>query len=388
MSAPVAATTAEDPLLRTRLRRQRALVGLVVLVVLVVGLLAWAGGQRSTGALDPIAVDPSGSRALARVLEGQGVQVVRVDTAQGAADALREAPAATLLITVPELVTGPMADAVASAPMTRVVAIGATPGVAGPWAAVAPEGSQPVQDRAPGCTWPVAVRAGSATMGGAVLPTPAGAGERCYDGSALDLPPAEGHVATTVLGSGAPLTNAELAVSGNASLATGTLGRDPVLVWWLPSFADPLYAAGGQPQELSALLPAWVPWALLQLAVAVLVVAYVRGRRFGPVVTEPLPVTVRAAETTEGLARMYRRAHGRTHAAGLLATEATHRLVAVLRLPRGSDVAVVAHEVAARTGRPVGDVLHLLDHPAPADDAALVRFAHDLDTLERQVRLP
>jgi hypothetical protein len=41
--------------------------------------------------------------------------------------------------------------------------------------------------------------------------------------------------------------------------------------------------------------------------------------------------------------------------------------------------------VAARTGRPATEVEALLYGPSPADDAALVRLADDLDALIREV---
>ena len=58
------------------------------------------------------------------------------------------------------------------------------------------------------------------------------------------------------------------------------------------------------------------------------------------------------------------------------------------RSPAGSPAPSSRCVVADRTGRPAPEVLALLDHPAPADDAALVRLADDLDALERQVRHP
>ncbi len=44
--------------------------------------------------------------------------------------------------------------------------------------------------------------------------------------------------------------------------------------------------------------------------------------------------------------------------------------------------------VAARSRRTQGEVGALLYGAAPADDAALVRLADDLDALEREVRRP
>jgi hypothetical protein len=48
----------------------------------------------------------------------------------------------------------------------------------------------------------------------------------------------------------------------------------------------------------------------------------------------------------------------------------------------------VVDAVAARTRRAPPDVAALLYGAAPADDAALVRLADDLDALEREVSRP
>ena len=59
-----------------------------------------------------------------------------------------------------------------------------------------------------------------------------------------------------------------------------------------------------------------------------------------------------------------------------------------LGLPRRAEPPAVVAAVAARSGRPGPDVAALLYGAAPADDAALVRLADDLDALEREVRRP
>ena len=58
-------------------------------------------------------------------------------------------------------------------------------------------------------------------------------------------------------------------------------------------------APGGQQATFGELVPDWVAPVVWQLGVAVVLAAWWRARRLGPVVAEPLPVVVRAAETTE-----------------------------------------------------------------------------------------
>ena len=66
-----------------------------------------------------------------------------------------------------------------------------------------------------------------------------------------------------------------------------------------------------------------------------------RGRRFGPLAVEPLPVVVRASEATRGRARLYRRAraYGRATAALRAASARAHRLPAGRAALHGSGTA-------------------------------------------------
>jgi hypothetical protein len=77
-----------------------------------------------------------------------------------------------------------------------------------------------------------------------------------------------------------------------------------------------------------------VKFGVVQLLVALGVLALWRGRRLGPVVEEPLPVVVRAAETVEGRSRLYRKAGARDVAAEALRRAAVRRLGTALGLPR------------------------------------------------------
>ena len=115
----------------------------------------------------------------------------------------------------------------------------------------------------------------------------------------------------------------------------------------------------------------------VQLAIVVVLLALWRMRRLGPLVTEPLPVVVRACETVEGHGRLYRSRRARDRAAAALRGAALGRIVTRLGLPR--------QELASRTGRDSGEIRAVLFGPVPADEAALVRLAADLDALEGQV---
>ncbi|NNH23185.1 DUF4350 domain-containing protein, partial [Pseudokineococcus marinus] len=55
-------------------------------------------------------------------------------------------------------------------------------------------------------------------------------------------------------------------------------------------------------------------------------------------------------------------------------------------VPPSAGAPAVVAATAAATGRPAAEVDALLRSPAPGDDEGLVRLAHALDALEREVR--
>ena len=377
--------TGADRSVRDRLRAARLPVAVTLLVLLGAVLLALAAREPSSGRLDPRAADPSGSRAVAELLRDQGV---RVDLAQTTARVRATAgPGTTVLVSDPELLADSQAAAVRRTGADLVVVQAARPGrfVAG----VAAAEPSDFEVRQPGCLLAPARRAGPADTGGAAYEVRPGVPARlCYahDGRPSLVQVRDGDRRVTLLGSGVPLTNRRLGDEGNAALALGLLGGHDELVWYLPSLADvPTSAAQ---ESIYDLVPDGVWWGLVQLGVAVVLIALWRARRLGPVVTEPLPVAVRAAETVEGRARLYRRGQARDTAAEALRAVRRSGLSTALGLPAGAEPAAVVDAVAERAGRAPGEVGMLLYGAAPADDAALVRLADDLDALDREVRRP
>ncbi len=114
----------------------------------------------------------------------------------------------------------------------------------------------------------------------------------------------------TVLGTAAPLTNAELAHQGNAALSVNLLPSRRI-VWLVPPAAAVAATTTRGPRTFFSLLPLTVYLVAIQLAFAVLLAVGWRARRLGQLVTEPLPVVVRASETTEGHGRLYQSRHAR-----------------------------------------------------------------------------
>lgn len=360
-------------------------VGLVVLLGALV--LAAVAGRPGSGRLDPRAPDPAGSRAVAEVLRDQGVQVDLVTTTAG----VRESAGAgdTLLVVDPELLVDEQVDAVLGTGADLVVVAPVAPER---FTAAVTAGPDTEPDlRLPACPLGPARRAGAADAGGRTWvldPGAAGEADLCYarDGRPSLVQVRAGDGSVTLLGNPAPLRNSRFGEEGNAALALGLLGANPRLVWYLPSLAD--VPPSAQQESFYSLVPEAVWWGLAQLVVAVLLMALWRARRLGPVVVEPLPVVVRAAETVEGRARLYRRGGARDTAADALRGGVRSRLVPLMGLPTLAAPPAVVDAVAARTRRTPPDVAALMYGAAPADDAALVRLADDLDALEREVRRP
>ncbi|WP_182906106.1 DUF4350 domain-containing protein [Microbispora sp. H13382] len=368
--------------------RQTARVTLLAALVLVVAALPvlLSGGPSGGRALDPADTSLNGGAALARLLEAHGVQVARVETPAAAVAAA--GPHTLLLVTEASFLNRDAAGRIAAAFGDRLV-VGSVPYLDVLAPGVSREGEARTRSRAPECTLREAVRAGNAYTGGVSLTGPPGA-TGCYpagDGHALVRYAADGHT-VTVLGDASFLTNLRLAEDGNAALALNLAGARAKLIW-LAAPDDSAETGGGTDEEarsLGDLIPAGVKWAVIQLAVAVAVVALWRGRRLGPVVVERLPVVVRAAETVEGRGRLYRSRRARDRAALALRAAAADRLAPRLGLRRTATPEEVAVAAAARTGRDPEPVLTLLCGPPPGDDTALVALAAHLDTLERQVR--
>lgn len=185
------------------------------------------------------------------------------------------------------------------------------------------------------------------------------------------------------LGSSAVMANKTITDADNAALALRLLGQHPRVVWYLPSTADTVATDG---RDISLFLPRWLAPSLMMLAVAFVMVMFWRGRRLGALVVEPLPVVVRASETTASLGRLYHRAKDRPYAAGLLVTATVGRLRTALGLSHGATHDDVCAAAALRSGRDVLDVRRLLGDHTPRNDAELTRLGQDLLTLEDEVR--
>ena len=394
MSSPAARSTdpspsrSTDPSAGDLWRAARGPLAVAAIVLLGALALAAVAGRPGSSRLDPRSADPSGGRAVAEVLRDRGVQVELVTTTAAVRDTARSGD--TLLVVDPGLLVDEQVDAVRAVGADLVVIAPIAPEQFAPGVTVGRPTAPGV--RQPACALAPARRAGTADAGGLswVVEPRTGVPDDalCYarDGLPSLVQVQGGGRSVTLFGDPAPLRNDRFGEHGNAALALGLLGTNPRLVWYLPSLSD--VPASAQQESFYSLVPDGVWWGLVQLAVAVLLVGAWRARRLGPVVVEPLPVVVRAAETVEGRARLYRRGGARDTAAHALRAGVRSRLVPLMGLPVRAEPPAVVDAVASRTRRTAPDVAALLYGAAPADDAALVRLADDLDALEREVRRP
>ncbi|MCX5363114.1 DUF4350 domain-containing protein [Streptomyces sp. NBC_00124] len=386
-------STSASPTARQLWTRTRGIaLALVALLAAAVTIAVMRSDARH-GNLDPRSADPYGSRAVAELLADRGVStrvVATLDEARAAAG-----PDTTLLVALPDLLTHRQQTRLHS---TTAESGGRTLLVAPGSASVERLAPDVTADPAtsvdstlePDCDLPAARRAGAADTGGIRYTTTHLDADSCYPSQRLATllrVPATGGGDTVVLGAPDILRNDRLDEQGNASLALQLLGSRTHLVWYLPSLSDASAAADDE-RSFFDLLPSGWRWGTLQLFVAAALAALWRARRLGPLVPERLPVAIRASETVEGRARLYRKANARDRAAAALRSTTRTRLaplvgvaVAQAHAPEALLPALSAHLHNDGQTLPT-----LLFGPPPSDDTALVSLADQLDALEREVR--
>lgn len=377
-----ATTTAERV---PRGRRLRSLIGWAIVVALVLGgvFVAIQVGVRmpdQRGALDPESVGDSGSMALAQILADQGVEVSVHRSRAEARAALDDD--STLVMANPYTLTDEGIEELIG-PADRVVFLSSSTHLL-TLLGIGENAPSDAAAVAAGCDVPEFADVG--TIRPDRLFSPADGVEGCFgsdDASAVLLDESDG--TTRIVVEGARLFgNAYLAEDGNAALGLALLGQTDRVVWYVPSFTD-TDIEGKTPDTLGSLTPGWVTPAILLLIVAGLCVALWRGRRFGPLVAEMLPVTVRASETMHGRARLTAKAGDAAHAADALRDGSRRRLARRLGLAVNAEPAEIADAAADRLRIPRGSLNDLIAGAAPVDDPALIDLARRLQELESAV---
>ena len=375
-------TSAVDPTLRQRWRGARWVLLALAVIVAFAALSAYLTAPRPGGRMDPTSTSPEGARALVSLVRDRDVDVVEAPDIAAVEAAARPD---TLLVVVQtyHLVDDELLQRLAALPGDRLLVEPTSRTREALAPQIETDGATPFGGgRQPDCDMREANRAGAARLDMSTAYTASGdiALTRCYDG-ALVRYAADGRQ-ITVVGASEFMTNDALTEEGNAALAMNLTGTQPRMIWYAPQFTEGDTTGGA---TLFDLIPEQVWWIVWQLVTVVALVALWKSRRVGPLVAERLPVVVRASETVEGRGRLYRARRARDRAAHALRTAALARIVPRLGLGRNADAAAVAHGVAAHSGVPPQSAMYVLFGPPPGDDAELVRLAHELDNIERQV---
>ncbi len=365
----------------TKSRRIRWVAGIaLVSAVVVLAILVVLGRAGRQQADDPRSSTPGGTGALGVLLAAEGVRISttsRMDAATAAAS-----PDRTLVVANAGRLPEASARRLLTAGWGGVILLRPdTPALAR--FGVRASGRPAVRGSlSPSCPVDAAQRAGTITVKtprtsyAATRPAqfacyPAGGGHVYLRAASADGVPVE-------LVGGA-VSNSELADDGNAAFALNVFGARPQITWLM---AQP--ESSSQATRTPSLLPPWWEIAVVQCALAFVVVAIWRGRRLGPILTEPLPVRVRAAETVEGHGRLYSRLSARDRAAEALRAGTVGRLSTAFG--HATDPAALSDAVANRIGRDPAEVRRLLFGAVPRSDDDLVNLARYLDRLEQEAR--
>lgn len=355
-------------------------------------LASIARGYYRDGPLEPDAPTAQGSKAVVQVLGDLGVEVDVDRHTSDAAEALRSGR--TVLVTAPRSLSAEQLETLAEAHEDgdgRLVLVApdlVTLSFLSP--EIMPSGAvrtETLIEAGPGCgdlqhqaAALLVPAAEDAIRGAASLYRVTDDGGSCFSteqGSVV----AE-HDGVLVLGSADLLTNDAVGRADNSALVLNILGAEGQLSWYVPSATDPM---GSTSQTLLGYLPDWAGPLLLWLLLIATVALVALSRRFGPVVVEPLPVTVRPQELVLGRARLLQHSGERQAAATTLRSAAATRLANRLGLRRESALDGLLAALAPHVDRSPEQLRTLLGPTPVTSDQDLVRLAHDLDHLEKEI---
>lgn len=377
-AGPVTVTDQAMPVRRRQSWHWVLLMLAAVCIVAAIGTYLTA--PRPGGRMDPDATGPDGAHALVTLLRERGVTVV---VATNVADAEKATRSGTLLLFAQSqrVTSESLLARLAAAPGDRLLVEPTSHARAALAPGIRNSGASALGTQ-PNCALREANRAGSVDFGPSNTFS-AVAGHTvasCYGGALVRY--RDGERTVTVVGSTDFMTNGGLLQAGNAALALNLAGQRPRLVWYAPQRVE---GESSGSATIFGLIPDNVRWMVVQLWLAVLLIALWKGRRIGPLVAEELPVVVRASETVEGRGRLYRSRRARDRAALALRAATLQRLLPRLGLGADTSAPAVVIAVARRSSSHEELVRHILFGPPPTSDEELVQLARALDRIERQV---
>ncbi|MBX3104631.1 MAG: DUF4350 domain-containing protein [Microbacteriaceae bacterium] len=387
-SATTIASTVKTPTLKGRLRSARFWLilsgAILALVALMFLMLRPSYPDAKLSAESPT---PQGSKALAEVLKSQGVEVVAANSMKQVREFSNSPSDTTIFLYDPNSFLSGLklreltrvADVIVVMNPTFNQMLTLTPEVA---AAGKVSGSSSAS-----CDFRPATQAETVTIDGYGfrLISPNDDSEVCFpsqDGTYSLIKLKELDTTVIVLGTVSAFTNQEISKDGNAALAIGTLGSRSRLIWMLPSIteSDLGYA------QLSDLAPKWIT-PLIAFSLIVFVTAGIwRGRRFGRLVPENLPVFVPASETVEGRARLYAASSAKLRALDSLRIGTISRLSKLCGLTNSATIDEVLSEVARLTKIPIAELNSLFLDLSPEGEKQLIQLSERLLEIEARTK--
>lgn len=345
--------------------------------------------------------DLNGYAALASVLDDEGVEIHRAYSAEAARDLLQEHSGASVVVMargfqpeqafVSELEQRHQDGREVLWLSDDASLLASTLGdqlQAGPPIPTGTAGTAQVLETGEACSVEAAAAAESIQAEGQTLRSEAGCFAVDSDESSSGFALAETSYGLAFTAPEA-FTNQHITAEGNAALGLGLLGAkadsaSEDLIWYTPSGADSV----GADQWASPMdyLPGWF-WPLAAwLLICGLLAMVVAGRRHGPVVAEPLPVTVPASESAHGRGRLYQRSNAVEATARTLRSAHLLRLGRLLRLGPTPQAEVIAAAAARESRWDEDRVNRLLVDPQVGNHDQLTSYAQDLARLEDEVR--
>lgn len=375
--AQSAVTVATTPGARQIWKRGKFWLGLAIvaaLLLLLAAALRGGSGTAQSFPLDPRSAAPIGSKALVETLRSHGVTVSIPETLAEASAADRAHSTLILNDSAMILEDGELRSLIAdfgrvvllSPNFEQLLSLGEGASAAG--------ASGSTQNLRGSCT--ATGSAQSITPGELLWP---GSGKGCFGDPDNGYTIVETPAGIFLLDSPALLQNDTLAAADNAAAILTLLGSEPNLVWYhtnLVALSAPEVSA------LGAATPAWVVPAIMLLMVTTLAAMFWRGRRFGALVSERLPVTVPSDETMRGRGALYQRIGAHEEAVRALRLGSLDRCARALGLPARSSPETVALAIAARLQRDPAPILEAMATGSAGSERELLRLVSVLREVE------
>jgi hypothetical protein len=368
--------------------RWRGAAPWLIILALVAAVGAIGGGSGSGGpALDPTSTAPDGAKALALLLDqlGPGVDQVTGPPAAGS-----NAGSGGIALVLQDRL-----DAAGDHQLAEWVRSGGTLVAADPDLVLA--FAAPAREPGPGglvavtgtlvadCNQSVVQGVDAIDpSGGVALRVPPGS-TGCFhsaDGGAFMVVQPLGAGQLVLLGGPFVWTNANLGHLDNSVLAANVLAPTPngPRVQWI---VGP--RAGGGHKSLLELMAPRVKEGLVELGLALVLLALWRARRLGRPVVETPAVELPGSELVVAVGNLLHQGGRFDDAAGILRATVRRGITDQLGVSPHAGADAMADVVAARTGLDRNLILATVVGPPPASEAELVTLAGNADTIRQEM---